>query len=323
MKNINTETNHTIISVVICTYNRAKSLYNTLQSLLDQTLSKSKYEIIVVDNGSTDDTAEVVKSFQVKRKYPIINFLYEKKLGLGHARNSGFQYAHGKYIAFTDDDAVVDKEWLKNSLNLFDNVKPTPYAVGGPIIPVYYPPKPLWFKNEYDLYTRGKASKYLDIGDSFSGPNMIFQKKILQHFGGFHAEIGMKSDYISVGEETYLFEKIWDNVGKQKLFYYSPNLIVHHRISPCKMSISYQLGRWFVSGQSLQIRYSVKPLLKRFQHIFKILGYFLVSFFMAFLSITKYRYYQNWVVERVGPFMYIAGYLISYFGIKIRLKQRF
>ena len=100
-----------MMSVIICTYNRCESLRQILQCLLFQDFDKFKYEIIVVDNNSTDNTREIVTEMS-KSSAVSIKYIFENRQGLCYARNTGIQYARGEIIAFTDDDVLLDKYFL-------------------------------------------------------------------------------------------------------------------------------------------------------------------------------------------------------------------
>ena len=101
------------ISAVVCTLNRATYLARAVESLVNQTYPKEYYEIIVVDNGSTDNTREVVEQFS---QCAIIRYIYEPVKGLSQARNTGWQAAAGKYVAYLDDDAIARPRWLEKML---------------------------------------------------------------------------------------------------------------------------------------------------------------------------------------------------------------
>ena len=130
------------ISAVICTHNRAHYLRTAIQSLADQTLNKDRFEILVVDNGSTDATREVVTSEY--SGVANLRYVYEPKLGHSQARNTGWQNAAGEYIAFLDDDAIASPEWLERIVDAFDTVHPKPACLGGRIDPIWEVPRPAW-----------------------------------------------------------------------------------------------------------------------------------------------------------------------------------
>lgn len=103
-----------LVSVVIPTYNKAKYLYLTLLSLEHQFMDEP-YEVIVVDDGSTDDTADMIKKKRGECSYRLI-YVYQKNRGRAAARNHGVQSSHGEYIIFLDDDRVVKRDYIKNHM---------------------------------------------------------------------------------------------------------------------------------------------------------------------------------------------------------------
>lgn len=309
------------ISVIICTYNRKELLKKVIDNVVNQTIDKLRYEIVIVDNGSRDGAQKLISSWQSKYKKPRIVFLQEKRLGLGYSRNRGLGKATGEYIAFLDDDVSVDKDWLETILGCFREVKVEPFAVGGQIYPRFKFKKPLWFKDKYAAVSFGEVARYLKKGESFSASNMIFRKKILGSFGGFNTQVGMKGDFISVGEETSIFEKIWDKYGDGKFFYYCPNIIVYHYISSYKTKISYQLKRYFAAGQAWYIRHRQKYICQKLVISFKIfLGICLYSF-LAIVNVARYKRYQNWMVERWEKPVTFFGALLGVLGVELKVRQ--
>jgi len=144
------------ISVVVCTYNHSFLLKNCVTSLYEQTLAKDKYEIIVVDNNSKDDTAEVVKAF---KNDELIRYIFEEQQGLSHARNRGVSEAYGSYIAFIDDDAKAAPDWLEVAFQILNSTQPALDCLGGPCYPFYLSEKPKWFLDEYEIRGFGRFAK--------------------------------------------------------------------------------------------------------------------------------------------------------------------
>ena len=103
------------ISVAVCTYNRADVLPKCLESLINQTTDKELFEVLIIDNNSTDDTKRIALDFCGKNTN--FKYIFEEKQGLSHARNRAIDEAKGTYIAYIDDDAIADKEWVKNILD--------------------------------------------------------------------------------------------------------------------------------------------------------------------------------------------------------------
>ncbi|MFC1648894.1 glycosyltransferase [Nanoarchaeota archaeon] len=112
------------ISVIVPVYNGERYIEGCLNSLLNQSLTKSKYEILIIDNGSTDKTPELVRKHKVK-------LFSEKKKGAANARNKGMKAAKGNLIVFTDSDCIANKDWLKNLLESSKSAD----AIAGEVIP--------------------------------------------------------------------------------------------------------------------------------------------------------------------------------------------
>ena len=145
----NTHGDSPLISVILCTYNRDKYIYNVLRSVAENDYPRDKYEIVLVNNNSTDNTESECQRFQAD--YPDIMFLYcvETNQGLSSARNRGIQESHGDLLAYVDDDATVNEEYLRTYAAFF-NKTPEAVAAGGPILPVYETEEPSWMSH----YTR-------------------------------------------------------------------------------------------------------------------------------------------------------------------------
>jgi glucosyl-dolichyl phosphate glucuronosyltransferase len=314
--------NDPIVSVVICTFNRAELLKNAIESILDQSLPKKDYEIIIVDNNSHDETLDLLREIQYRISEPEIKIVTEAKQGLGFARNTGVKNAHGKYVAFMDDDAIADREWLETAVHLFNNVKPPPLAMGGPILPFYNSIKPSWFKDDYESRTWGDKSRFLKPFESFSGSNMIFRKEIIDKSRGFDVQVGMKGDYISVGEETALFDNIWSNYGDSIPMFYSPHVIVFHLVEQYKMTVAYQLKRSFAAGQSFYVVNMPKNFRKKLRLIVGLMKSIGKFGGLSLVGLFTHHNIENWAVEMLSPIISNIGMLGSCFGICLSVKQR-
>lgn len=237
------------LTVVVCTYNRDDWLPAALSSLAEQSLEGDRYEVLLVDNNSKDTTAEVAKGFV--DKYANFHYLLEKKQGLSHARNLGWGSARGEFVAFMDDDARAEPDWCQGILNAFRSVDPQPVSVGGKILPLYDAPLPKWFPPEIEIRSWGDIPCFLDESRrqyGFSGSNMSFPREVLARYGGFSTELGMQGRKIRLGEDSHLFSCIQE---KEPLFWYDPNLIVHHLVPKRNLRLSYRLTRAYASGKSL------------------------------------------------------------------------
>ena len=129
------------ISVVLCTYNGSDGLGKTLASLRNQSVPEGlSWELILVDNNSTDNTRNILEEF-VQNSGLQVHYLFELKQGRAFALNTGIRNARGDIIAFTDDDVILDSQWLSGLADTFSRFDCS--AVGGRIIPVWNQPQPI------------------------------------------------------------------------------------------------------------------------------------------------------------------------------------
>ncbi len=135
------------VSVVVSTRNRAGLLADCLRHLLAQDAAAAPYELLVVDNASSDRTASIVESF--RRRHPaIVKYLYEPRPGVSCTRNAGFEASRGDILAFTDDDVRVSSRWIAEAASLFSS-RPDIDYLGGPVVPVWRRSPPAWLTQEH------------------------------------------------------------------------------------------------------------------------------------------------------------------------------
>lgn len=221
-----------LISVVVCTYNRASLLKNCLRSLEKQTADKKIYEVIVVNNNSNDNMQEIVKDFAKTR----LNIRMEKEenQGLSYARNRGWKEAKGKYIAYIDDDAVANPDWIEQT-TIFIKNNPKINAFGGPYDRFSFKPLPAWLPDNYCTLNLGDKAKALNLRDEcISGSNMIVNKSIFEKYGGFNTDFGMKGNRILYGEEAEFLGKL--NKTEKPVFYV-PTICVRHLVAERKLRL--------------------------------------------------------------------------------------
>lgn len=241
----------TALSVIVCTFNRSDLLEGVLRSLEAQTLDKSLYEVLIVNNNSTDSTESVAKAFC--NLNPNFRLVVERQQGLSHARNRGVSEARGSYVAFLDDDARADSTWCERILGSFFNVVPEPFAVGGKIEPWYKATsrKPRWWSESFEIREWGERPRFRrEESDrfGFSGSNMAIPRTLLEEIGGFDAGYGMSGAVLGLGEEADLFARIWRKYPGS--FWYDPEVLVRHFVPERNMTVSYQLRRMFISGRT-------------------------------------------------------------------------
>ncbi len=249
-----------LVSVVVCTYNRAQLLHNCLGSLNKQSIDKKHYEVIVVDNNSTDDTQNVVK--KTIRHHPNIRLVTERNQGLSVARNRGWKEARGRYVAYIDDDALAEPNWIEQIVCFITNY-PKVTVFGGPYSRFSIVPFPDWLPENYYTLNLGNKIKALNLRSEWlSGSNMIFGKSVFEKYGGFKKDFGMTGKKILYGEETELFVRL-KKYGEP--VYYVPKIRVRHIVSKHKLKLLWSLQNdfWHSFSYSVLIK-SKLNLLKGF-----------------------------------------------------------
>jgi glycosyltransferase involved in cell wall biosynthesis len=300
--------------MVVCTHNGAGVVGDAIDSLRQQSCDPSAFEILVVDNASVDDTAAVVRERSEDRS---VRYIFEPRLGLGSARNRGWREARSPYIGYMDDDARADHNLLANALELLTGPR-RPVCVGGRILPSYTSPPPAWFKDEYETRSWGSSARALEIGESFSGSNMFWRRDVLEAYGGFSTERGMRGSHLAIGEETSLFHALWTGPD-DPCFLYSPDLIVYHRVPHWKFSTLLYVKRALATGRDTnQDLQSEKIALRRARYALRAMR----ELVRAARSIPRHRQWQRWVYEECWGFLVAVGALLASVGIRIRFRAR-
>lgn len=230
-----------MLSVILCTYNRDRYIYPVLQSIAQGDLPHADYEIVFVNNNSTDNTEAECRRFQAD--HPDINLRYcvESLQGLSHARNCGIRNAQGDILVYVDDDALVNPQYLSTYADFFQR-NPHAVAAGGPILPQYDGcEEPSWMSH----YTRQLVTGKLYLGEKereFSkgaypgGGNAAYRKSVFDAVGLFNTDLGRKGNSLIGAEEKDLFDKM---TSRGMRFYYLPTAILYHLIPPKKLTKDY------------------------------------------------------------------------------------
>ncbi len=228
------------ISIVIATYNRAEQLLGTLESLTKQDLPATEWEAIVVDNNSKDDTRIRFAEFVETHRQFNLRMVSEKQQGLSFARNRGIAESRGEIVAIIDDDEVVNNEFARGYLELFDNYK-NAVAAGGRVVPRYPSGKPTWMSHFTEIPIAnptdwGECIRKFPRGKIPAGGNMAFRRETLLAHNGFNTSLGRVGGKLTGGEESDLFERLAEE-GTE--FWYAPNAIIYHIIGAEKLTADY------------------------------------------------------------------------------------
>jgi glucosyl-dolichyl phosphate glucuronosyltransferase len=215
----------------------------SLDSVAMQNMPQSvEWEVLVVDNNSTDKTREVVEEYC--RRHTRFSYVFEPKQGLSHARNAGVENARGQILAFTDDDIFADPDWLRNlTSSLLDRGEWD--GAGGRIVPVWNGALPKWL-SETDFLTSGPFTGFdagpvpCELKREPYGGNAAFYRELFEKFGGYRTDLGRSSDNLLGHEDLDLGRRFLAAGARLR---YEPKAIIRHPAPEDRMKKSYIL-RW-------------------------------------------------------------------------------
>jgi glycosyltransferase involved in cell wall biosynthesis len=240
-------------TVLVCTFNRARLLAEALDSLSGTDSGTLRWEVVVVDNNSTDDTREVVLSRTAT--YPVrIRYLFEARQGKSHALNTGIASSDSTIVVFTDDDVRVSPSWLSAACAPILADRGVEYT-GGPVVPIWEAPPPPWLdSHRSDLWG---TLAILDYGrEPFVfedrqrvplGANMAVRRSLIERIGGFDPELGRRGHSL-LGQEQAEFFFRSRAYGARGL--YVPEMALEHHVPATRLTWTYFRRWWFWKGVS-------------------------------------------------------------------------
>lgn len=244
------------ISVIVCTYNRARSLELTLRALDEQAApAHLSWEVLVVDNNSTDGTRRAVEGFARVARIRL-RYLFEAQQGLSRARNAGIAQAQGAIVAFTDDDVRPAPDWVAG---IVASMRETGADIlGGRILPVWEQAPPPWLAlrpllrwpfavMEHAL--PGRVMEARGIPNVW-GANMAFRREIFAKFGTFDPARGMTGRKLYRGEELDLVRRA---LAAEAHAAYDPRLVVWHHIPATRMRRRYVSRLYFEQAEGEEL----------------------------------------------------------------------
>lgn len=243
----------TSLSVLICTYNRARLLEQTLDTLQRATAPAGcKVDVIIVDNNSTDDTRDVVRRVAAMGPFPV-TYLVERQQGKGFALNTGLTVAHGDIVALTDDDVLPAKNWLVGIVENFRThdvvfvfgkvlprweVPPPPEMltvrardIWGPLALIDYGDQPV----RYDSESFGK--RRLPVG-----ANLALRRQAIEQVGGWRTDLGRVDNTLIAGEDRELCVRLYQAGLYSGV--YDPSVMVKHFVPATRLTRRY-FRQWF------------------------------------------------------------------------------
>ena len=276
-----------MVSVIVVTYNRELFIKECLDSILSQDFD-GELEAIVIDNCSSDSTAEILRNAPDLRVKFIVN---KTRVDLSGCKNLGLRLSHGDIIAFTDDDCLVSKNWLKN---ITDSLKRYDFA-GGAVFPLPGTKFPWWWNNSLNWLVGVNPEpnkKFLPLGS-----NVAFKKKVLEKLKENSQSALRRSNnrYLPYREDNYRIQKtlaIGFSMGINK------DMVVYHRIPRPRFKIAYLLKRSYNEG-SVWVTYE-----KRLKNLIFSFCALPVNFIRLFIS-RDINYFFRFIVN----FSYISNYI--------------
>ena len=226
--------NQSIVSIVLCTFNRYEHLFQVVNSIDKQTASHTSFELIVVDNSS-----DLVSQDRFCRNFVVeysSNYIVERIAGLSRARNIGVAAARGDIVAFIDDDAIAHPAWIEEIIRSF-GLSPDIAVVGGPVRPIWPTARPAWLHKDLEgfltILDLGPDERALAPGEWLAGTNIAYRKSTLVEAGGFNEQVGRVGKILMSNEEVIISQKIKAAGGT---LFYNPRMAVDHRVHAERIS---------------------------------------------------------------------------------------
>jgi len=242
-----------LFTVALCTHNHADRLARTLAGLAELETPRVAWELLVVDNGSTDGTAALLAAHDWPTGWSV-RVVREPKLGLSNARNCAIREARGEYLIFIDDDETPVPGWLRAYEKLV--AEHAPDAFGSRIEVLFEGPRPDWLGDELlgflGQLRRSEATVPLTGSDtSFYGGNFGFRRLVCEVIGDFDADLGRKGSDNTGGEEVDFYRRLLRHGFK---VWWTPDAAIHHRIQVEKLKRSYFLDLHYRQGRTEGLR---------------------------------------------------------------------
>ena len=252
-------------TVLIPTFNRAARLHETLTSVARlRTSDALTWEVLVIDNNSTDDTRTLVMKHAAVFPVPL-RYVFEARQGRSSALNAGIEAARGAALAFTDDDVWVADGWLDAAVTPLLREDDVAYT-GGPVRPIWEAPPPPWLDlTRGDLWGTIAIQDHGDVAAGYEemrrvplGANMAVRRDVFKAVGGFRVDLGRSRGRVVMGQEV----PEWLIRARRAGFTgrYVPAMVVHHHVPAARLTRRYFRRWWFGKGISRAALEQMQPL---------------------------------------------------------------
>ena len=243
------------VTVAIPTYNRAAFLRQTLAGIAAQRFPREAFEVLVIDNNSTDDTRAVVAEFAGERPAP--RHLLETRQGLDFARNRAVAEARGEIIVFGDDDILVETDWLAQmTAPLLIDQPGRIGAVGGEVVPVFPDGLPPWVREWHAPLRFRPDTGPLEARHSPMGANLAFPRRVFDQLGLFHTALDRAAGNYFSGGDSEMIRRV-RAAGLEVWF--APGAAVRHQMPAGRTTFRYAARHAFDSARSRVIDRAGQP----------------------------------------------------------------
>lgn len=282
-------------SIILCSYNRVKLLDESINSILIVLNDRIDYELLIIDNNSTDSTSKLKKKYAFNKK---VNYFLELNQGLSHARNRGLTEAKGQILVYLDDDIELVEDYFKVCDNIFSDE--SIFISGGKVIP-YKIDIPEWLPEKYyflvSVYDLGNSEMYVKY---IMGGNFAIRKNTALEIGLYDVSLGRNGKILAGGEEID-YQNRASSMG-YKIFYH-PKQNILHKINE-KLNLEYVLNYSKELGKSERI---IDESVSKARVVVKVIKSYLAQIlFYCFSGIVKEKK-KNTYLKIINE--YSKGYL--------------
>ena len=252
------------VSILICTYNRAGLLAETLGSIAVMAVNPGmRWEVIVVDNNSTDNTRAVTELIAAGFPVPVRS-IFEPRQGKSHALNTGIAASAAEVLVFTDDDVQVEPQWLEAGVRPLLEQRDIDYT-GGPVHPLWDATPPDWINGEPGILWGPIA--LVDYGtEPFifedrrripMGVNMAVRRSLIHRVGGFHPDLERTgTSLMGQGQAEFFFRTRAAGVRGR----YVPEMRLKHHVPASRLTREYYRRWWYWKGIARARMQAIHPV---------------------------------------------------------------
>jgi glycosyltransferase involved in cell wall biosynthesis len=231
------------LTLLVCTYNRSKDLRDLLETALAQeTDGAFTYEVLVVDNNSTDDTRKVTESY-IDAGHARLRYLFEPRQGKSYALNTGLSHIRGRLHVIVDDDQILPSGWAKEIVEAF-RLHPEVTFIGGKILPLWQKEPPNWLTKQHwaaiGMSDYGESEVVVDAGNQLCLIGCSFRTEDVLAVGGYTQELGVNSKQIGGTEDLEVLQRLW-KAGRKGV--YVPDITIQHKAPADRCTRKYH-RRW-------------------------------------------------------------------------------